>query len=640
MGRTFVRQVDQIRNSVAYDDTVVPAATMESSPTNIEDDLNNLRSQVEMLLDATKGGNWFDDAATVNSKKRSVLQLNTDLDDLEEKRILCGVTILTDVTVPTGVAATGSMTTVTGANLVDTETFTLDDGVNPPVVFEFDSGGGITGDVAVTFTGGDTADQVRDAVIAAVDGVGATLLIDASDGGAATVTFTADRQGTAANQTITETVAATGFAVTGMTGGAGDLVVLNDAAGETPTDTAAVDATGLGAVVAVLAGGFATWAPDEVAGANALSPKNLLLIRDAATKDAITSTGGNTIYGLLQAEPGVVQGDAFDDATKQVQISFVENDGSDDLTQVDGVDIGAKVIEYVHAKRVTLDTIPEDCSFPFVTFQDRTALVDVTLDRAIDNQTGPATQTDRNINWRITDTFTLDFEDSTGATDLMSIKPNAAGDEIEMNIDDLDINNVNDVDMLGGLLVDTGGTQIAIGSVAGEITSSGALSLKSTGANDINVISTQEIFFDDVNQTGSTWAQTAGIKLSDTTAEWDAFEVAFGETSLLDAIVQANSSGSQVTKSYHIVTSAIAADADAGGPGTANNLDADLQDYSAIAFENDMNIFLNGVLLRPGADLNADHDYYPGTTTVQLKFEFALVAAPGNPDVITQILNS
>lgn len=124
----------------------------------------------------------------------------------------------------TPVAATGSITTVTGANLVDGETFTINDGINAPTVFEFDSGGGVGGgNIAVAFTGGDTADQVRDSIISAVTGVGATLLVTATNGGAATVTLTADLVGAHGNHLVTETVANAGFVVSGLSGGSGSV---------------------------------------------------------------------------------------------------------------------------------------------------------------------------------------------------------------------------------------------------------------------------------------------------------------------------------------------------------------------------------------------------------------------------------
>ncbi len=126
---------------------------------------------------------------------------------------------LTPVTLP-ALVATGSITTVVGSALVDTETFVLDDGANAPTTFEFDSGGGITpGNVAVAFTALDTADQVRDAIIAAINGVVAGLAITASPGGAGLVSLVNDAVGVAGNVAITDTVAAAGFVVSGMSGG-------------------------------------------------------------------------------------------------------------------------------------------------------------------------------------------------------------------------------------------------------------------------------------------------------------------------------------------------------------------------------------------------------------------------------------
>lgn len=122
-----------------------------------------------------------------------------------------------------GVAATGSITTVAVINLIDGETFTLDDGVNPPVVFEFDvAGDGVTpGNVIVDVSALTTADEVRDAIISAVTGVGAALLMTATDGGAATVDLTQDNSGTQGNTTQTETVVDAGFVLSNMTGGTG-----------------------------------------------------------------------------------------------------------------------------------------------------------------------------------------------------------------------------------------------------------------------------------------------------------------------------------------------------------------------------------------------------------------------------------
>lgn len=120
-----------------------------------------------------------------------------------------------------GVKATGSITVPAGGggSLVDGETFTIDDGVNTPTVFEFDSGGGVTSpNVAVAFTGGDSQAVVRDTIVSTINGV-ATLLITAAPGAAGVADLTADNFGTLANNTITETVADAGFLVTGMSSG-------------------------------------------------------------------------------------------------------------------------------------------------------------------------------------------------------------------------------------------------------------------------------------------------------------------------------------------------------------------------------------------------------------------------------------
>src|SRR5574343_21168 len=124
-------------------------------------------------------------------------------------------------------AATGSIVAVAGANLVDGETSTITDGYHTPVVLELDSGGGVSGaDVAVAFTGGDSASTVASAIASAING--ADLDITAAPSGA-TVNLTADYLGTTGNVAITETVADGGFTVSGMSAGADGAWVLTRA---------------------------------------------------------------------------------------------------------------------------------------------------------------------------------------------------------------------------------------------------------------------------------------------------------------------------------------------------------------------------------------------------------------------------
>jgi hypothetical protein len=60
---------------------------------------------------------------------------------------------------------------------------------------------------------------------------------------------------------------------------------------------------------------------------------------------------------------------------------------------------------------------------------------------------------------------------------------------------------------------------------------------------------------------------------------------------------------------------------------------------SSGTFLTDYDVFLNGNLLRPGADASANNDYYPGTSLAngQLRFEFDLKGSTVNPDVLCVI---
>lgn len=130
---------------------------------------------------------------------------------------------------------TGTITTIPVAQLVDGETFTLDDGVNTASVFEFDvAGDGVTGgNVAVDVSSITTADEVRDAIISAINGLDPSIfLIDAADGGAATVDLENPRVGNSGNTTSSDTVVDAGFVVTNMAGGVDYPTQFPDANGE------------------------------------------------------------------------------------------------------------------------------------------------------------------------------------------------------------------------------------------------------------------------------------------------------------------------------------------------------------------------------------------------------------------------
>lgn len=118
-------------------------------------------------------------------------------------------------------AATGYIVAVGGTNL-EAKTFTLNDGRHAATVFEFDTNSAITaGHVAVAITAASTADQVAAAMIAAINGVGGPLDLQAASGGGSVVTLIDEAKTSLANQPITKTVTDADFVTVGMSGGAG-----------------------------------------------------------------------------------------------------------------------------------------------------------------------------------------------------------------------------------------------------------------------------------------------------------------------------------------------------------------------------------------------------------------------------------
>jgi hypothetical protein len=120
---------------------------------------------------------------------------------------------------PSNTLASGTITAVSGASLVDGETFTIQSRNGATVTFEFDSNSSYTARrVPVVFAGGDTNAQVATAIATAISGV-ASLGLSASAVGA-TVTMTARLPGPEWNAGLTETVANGTFAVTDVVNGA------------------------------------------------------------------------------------------------------------------------------------------------------------------------------------------------------------------------------------------------------------------------------------------------------------------------------------------------------------------------------------------------------------------------------------
>ena len=636
MGRTFIRQDAQVSSTlfsdVGFIDATAPAATMESGAVSLADDLNNIRSMLSYFNDL-QTGNWYDPltAPPVFPSEGAVRGIQTIADDLhalERKRVLVASCSLADVAIAAAVAAAGTLTS-TGAFsngetvTIGTQTYTF----TSPFV-------NAANNIDASGTQAQTHENLRRAIngdgVAGVNyGTGTVANADVTAADTATTNvLTARKAGTFGNTVATtETGANISFGAATLTGGSGgDVKILGT--GELPSNLiAAVGAvTTRGTVVATHPGTFGVANLAEVAGTTAISPKNLCEVVDASTRDPILS-GGRTIYALLQGESGLADGDTILVSTPdRVQVTFVRiNSAGDDLETIDGTHLGGQSVNLCFVERKALEDLNEQ-DFLRGAIVDVPAGSTVTRQVAYDNQaTTPVELTTNAILDLNSGGISWDIRDLVNAV-LFRVTEGSGGGtstvQLGTDVDTFDVNAIVN-DFNAGVTVRSGGTRpIELGVTDGLIRST---------AGDLRILGTGELYLDDGNQTGSTWAQTDGIKLSDTTAEWDNFETAFGEVSLLRAIAQSK----RRPKVYAVLTANTAANTDVGGVGGGANLDAQLPDMSVGDFLTDYDIYLNGQLQRPGATLAANNDYYPGTSLAngQLRFEFNLKAG-GNPDVI------
>ena len=623
MSRTFIRQASQIRNTLDYADNVAPAAAMQSGAVSLEDDLNNLRSIASLLRDV-QTGNWYDDLAAPvtfeSGAKRGVQNVNQDLHDLERKRVLVEVFNINDTS--TGVPATGTLTAI--ANFANTETVTIGTKTYTflSVLVNVD------GNVLIGASASDSLDNLIAAIgLGAGSGTvyaAATTLHPtafAAPGAGDTLIATAKAGGTAGNAIAsTDTAINASWGGATLAGGANTSVMILNTAAKLPANTTAAvgSVQTLGTVAAAHGGSFGAHALTAVSGANAMSPKNIVPIADSTTHDPILS-GGRVVWGLLQTESAADGHTITTDGATRAQVSLVRQNGTGEaLEAVPWADVSALTLHYSAVQRKTLLALNEQ-DFLKGSTVDVPSATTVTRQVAYDNQgVTPVNVTTHSyldlegpgLKWAVRD----DLE-----AELFTVLEGSAGGTSEVQVkSDVDVLNVDAAvnDFAEGIRVDSGGQRINVGETAGLI--------ESTGANDLRLLGAGEMYLDDGNQAGSSWAQTAGIKLSDTTAEWSAFETAFGEVSLLSAIYQAYSQGNE-NKTYAVVTTNVAEDVDVSLAD--GNLDAALPDMSSGNFLNDYDLFVNGQLMRPGANAGANNDYYPTATlspAAELRFEFKL----------------
>jgi hypothetical protein len=646
MGRTFVRQDEQVRRSETYDDDIAAGqATLETASTCLQDDLNAARSQLRRWMWADGGNNYYDDVPTITSiglgKKRGINDLAIHVDALEEHRILFRAQVLTDVVVPAGVKATSNLLlnslplnneTVT----IGTTTYTFKTVLTP-----------LNWEVLIGATKADSADNLTWAINKDILHAGVYQVPNAhpdataAQGAGDSVDVTAIVAGTKGNliavsETLSDVLSVWNPA-NFLAGGAGDIVVLSVAGSEAPSEHGAIGAVTTKGAVAAYNSDFPNWKLVKVSHpSSAIQPKNLCIVRDASTGEVILS-GDKEVYALLASEV-VTDDQIFNDTTQQVELVFVkENMTGTDLEQVPGTDIGGKTINYSYVRRLDFDNLPET-AFLTEVFLDQAGAVDVTRQHAYDNQGTTPVEMAEDAYLDIALTKLWDIRDALNA-DLFKITEGSGLGvttlQVGAAVDTFDVNAiVNDFDK--GVTVDSGGVDIQLGITAIANTAT----IGTLAGNDLRLDGAREMRLDDGNQTGSTWVvETDGIKLSDTTAEWDAFRTAFGEVSLLNAIVAAQGSAARAKQHANVILANIPANTLIKGDVVAN-ISAVLPSYKGLDFEDDVDVYINGLLQRPGASALTNNDVYPSAVAAEQALgnfycEYQLNFRGGtNPDVI------
>lgn len=186
------------------------------SPTDSAIDAS-IDSGVDSAIDGTQVDSAIDSSGPVCGD--GVINGGETCDD--RNGMACGTCTANCSNVVPPRAATGSIMAALGKEQLDGEIFVLDDGINPPVTFEWERNGGVPAPrVPVPFQSSFGQGQMAMAVASAINSVGSSLLITATHSGGPMAMLSHDRQTALGNRTITHTVTNGTFAVTGMSGGA------------------------------------------------------------------------------------------------------------------------------------------------------------------------------------------------------------------------------------------------------------------------------------------------------------------------------------------------------------------------------------------------------------------------------------
>ena len=448
--------------------------------------------------------------------------------------------------------------------------------------------------------------------------------------------------------------------------GVGDnFAVLSVASGAAPSQVSAVGAVSTeGAVVAFLAG-FGAHGLASVTGPNALAPRNLVVIRNAATSDPIFS-GGKLVYGLLQSE-SATNAVAFDDVAARVQISFVrENVAGTAFEAVPGGDLDGLSINYSYVLRVFFDNIPQD-AFLGGAFVDQAAALVADLQTVIDAQgfvtvnSSNDTQIDfgastfgwtfltdssgstafgydfgfrskiagsENFDVQLVDTFRAFRVGNNNLNDTYFSIARGAGTDVDVSLQatNLLVNITNPAEFTNQVLIGTAGNHVSIGD-------GGLARVQSETTTDLLLSGSAELVLTDSYRAASTWGGNVnGVPLAVSSTEWSEFADLSLNGSLLGGILAAATVVNRVKSTAVVTAASIAANTDLQN---GVNIDNTLATYDTATFVNNVEVYLNGQLMRGGANAAANNDVYPGTldSSGEIRFEFALTLG----DVITTI---
>ena len=418
-----------------------------------------------------------------------------------------------------------------------------------------------------------------------------------------------------------------------------NYVILSVSGNEAPSQKAAVAPASIGAVVAQSPNQGAAFAAHELtlqSGSNAQSPRNLVRLRAASDGQVVQAANDADIYGLLQVEGSAADGATFDDnsGSARVKISFVTiNYQTMSFVAAAAGDIGGKSINYMYRMRQQWSDLPDDFDFTNSTFSELMNELDVTFTRAAANQMGPVS-VPNSLLFQVANNKTFKVQDAGGAHDIFSVVPAAGANAVNLTPDSLAISTTATVTSTKGLSVSTGSQAISIGTTPGQVESAG-LTLASTGTNPLKVTSGQAINFKDAYQTGSTWAGS-GIPLSTSTAEWTAYRAVFGEASVLAGVTLAARNANHGKRYAAVIPATIPAGTVVTGAGGSPNIDQRLFDFTEVDALQDVNVLVNGSLLRGGTGASSNFDFYfgPNPANGEIIFNFPLYGG-ATPDIVT-----